>query len=181
MPIIEVLIFRGTGGVLNQAHPYHDEAALVRAGHVGVLGVIDDKTIGFHPTPAAVALAGGERQILEALSNYQAQPGCLQDDTHHFARAAELRGETDGRTTVYIYAVEITQSTLAAIRRWYNDQREAPYNFPDRVGGFQDDQSNCALFWKRFGIPLPVTTGIIRELTNEMSEQGYEVWQPDAS
>lgn len=39
MPINRVLIFRGTGGVYNTNHPYHDEPALVRAGHVKVLGL----------------------------------------------------------------------------------------------------------------------------------------------
>ncbi|MCI0714026.1 MAG: hypothetical protein L0154_27975 [Chloroflexi bacterium] len=53
MPIIQILIFRGTGGVLNKAHPHYSEAVLVRAGHVGMLGVIEDKIIGFHPTPEA--------------------------------------------------------------------------------------------------------------------------------
>ena len=46
MPVIQVLVFRGTGGVYNAEHPYYSEPALVRAGHVGVAGVIDDKIIG---------------------------------------------------------------------------------------------------------------------------------------
>ncbi len=48
MPVIQILIFRGTGGVLNKNRSYYGEPALVRVGHVGVIGVIDDKIIGFH-------------------------------------------------------------------------------------------------------------------------------------
>lgn len=51
MPVIQVVIFRGTGGVLNPDSPYRAEPALVRAGHVGVIGVVEDTIIGFHPTP----------------------------------------------------------------------------------------------------------------------------------
>lgn len=34
MPVIQILIFRGTGGVHNSDDPYYGEPALVRAGHV---------------------------------------------------------------------------------------------------------------------------------------------------
>ena len=80
MPIIRVLIFRGTGGVYNPDHPYHGEPALVRAGHVGVSGVIEGKIIGFHPTSEAAEAIGGEKELLEALKDKQPQPGRLQDD-----------------------------------------------------------------------------------------------------
>ena len=90
------------------------------------------------------------------------------------------RGEP-GRTTVYTYGVEITPETLEEIRAWYNEKREAPYNFPFRDGTFRDGESNCAVFWPLwFGIVLPASTGMIHELTDEMRVEGYRQWNPYA-
>lgn len=181
MPIIQVLIFRGTGGVQNKAHPHYNEPGLVRAGHVGVAGVIEDKIIGFHPTAAAAEQLGSEERLIKALVRHEPQPGRLQDDTAYFERAYELIEATGGRTIVYTYAVEISDETLAAIQSWYNEKKEAPYNFPNRVGQFQEGESNCAVFWRQFDIPLPVVTGSIKALIRIMSEQDYKQWQPKKS
>lgn len=180
MPIIQVLIFRGTGGVYTLNHPYYHEPALVRAGHVGVMGVIDDKIIGFHPTPEATDAAGGEKTLLEALQQKQPQPGRLQDDNAYFERASALAAETNGRTTVYLYEVEISDDTLQQIRSWYNEGKEAPYNFPNDDGLFNTGESNCAMFWVQwFRIPLPKRTGSILELTEKMKLEEYDTWQPN--
>ena len=61
----------------------------------------------------------------------------LQDDNAYFERAVELMAETNGRTTVYQYEVEISEATLANIRSWYNEKKEALYNFPDDEGQFK--------------------------------------------
>lgn len=177
MPVIQVLIFRGTGGVFNVDHPYHDEPALVRAGHVGIAGVIENKIIGFHPTPEAAEAVGGEKELLKALQQKEPQPGRLQADDDYFERAHELRDQTDGRTTVYVYEVEISEETLRQIRSWYNKDKEAPYNFPDDNGQFDDGESNCALFWNRFDIPMPVGTGQIRDIVERMEDEDYEIWK----
>jgi hypothetical protein len=90
------------------------------------------------------------------------------------------RGEP-GRTTVYTYGVEITPETLEEIRAWYNEKREAPYNFPFRDGTFRDGESNCAVFWFfQFGVPIPLDaqTGRIRELTEHMQKERYRTWTP---
>ncbi len=179
MPIIQVLIFRGTGGVYNSQHPYYNEPALVRAGHVGVSGVIDGKIIGFHPTPEVAEAIGGEVTLLKALGERIPHFGCLQDDNAYFERASELIEETDGRTTVYMYEVEISEDTLENIRLWYNEKKLALYNFPDDDGEFQLGESNCAIFWQRFSIPLPVESGNIREIIQIMDEEGYDKWLSD--
>lgn len=179
MPIIRVLIFRGTGGVYNPDHPYHGEPALVRAGHVGVSGVIEGKIIGFHPTTEAAESLGGEKELLEALKDKKPQLGCLQDDNTYFERAMELVKETEGRTAVYFYEVEISENTLQSIRSWYTEKKSALYNFPDDDGQFKQEQGNCALFWQRFSIPLPVVSGNIREIIQIMDEEGYDKWSSD--
>ncbi len=178
MPVIQVVIFRGTGGVYNTDHPYHSEPALVRAGHVGVIGVVANRIIGFHPTPEAAEDAGSEKALLRALKEKIPQPARLQDDNRYFRRAYELseRGE---RTTVYMYEVDIPEDTLNEIRTWYNEQKEALYNFPDDDGQFSEGESNCAVFWLRFKIPLPERTGKIRHLTEKMQREEYDTWQPD--
>lgn len=180
MPIIEVLIFRGTGGIYQSDNPYYDEPALVRAGHVGVRGVIDNTIIGFHPTPEAAAAIGGEDALLDALLDKIPQPSRLQDDDAYFERAYELSDATKGRTTVYMYEVEISEDTLNEIRTWYNESKEALYNFPDADGQFNAGESNCATFWYRFKIPLPQRTGKIKILIKKMSDEGYDTWQPNA-
>jgi hypothetical protein len=180
MSIIQVLIFRGTGGVFKPDNPFYEEPALVRAGHVGVKGAIEDKIIGFHPTPEAAEKIGGEKALLEALGDKQPQPGCLQDDNAYFERAAELMDTTNGRTTVYMYEVEITDETLEAIRSWYDEGKETLYSFPNDDGQFDSNQSNCAIFWQRFGIPLPVRTGLIRDITERMQADNYDIWSKDA-
>ena len=179
MSIIQVVIFRGTGGVYNPHHPHHKEAALVRAGHVGVIGIVDDTIIGFHPTQEAAEAAGGEMVLLETLRENQTQPGRLQDDDTYFKRAYELVEATDGRTTVYTYEVEISEETLSQIRSWYNEGKEALYNFPNDDGQFNKGESNCAIFWQRFSIPLPVVSGNIREIAQVMDEEGYDKWSND--
>ncbi|MDQ7028039.1 MAG: hypothetical protein Q9P44_21055 [Anaerolineae bacterium] len=182
MPIIQVLIFRGTGGVQNKNHSYYSEQALVRAGHVGVMGVIEDKIIGFHPTAEAAEAVGGETALIDALIKHEPQPGCLQDDDVYFERAYELVQETKGRTTVFTYSVEISDETLHDIQSWYNDKKEALYNFPKKDGQFEKWESNCAMFWVEwFRIPLPKRTGSIQLLTDYMRDEEYETWQPNES
>ncbi|MEM9950224.1 MAG: hypothetical protein AAF846_01380 [Chloroflexota bacterium] len=180
MPIIQVVIFRGTGGVYNVDHPYCGEPALVRAGHVGVIGVIKDKIIGFHPTPDATEALGSEKLLLNALKDKVPQPSCLQDDSRYFERAYQLRDATNGRTAVYMYEVEISDKTFDEIRTWYNEGKEALYNFPNDDGQFEDKQSNCAMFWVEwFNIPLPERTGKIRRLTEKMRIEEYDLWHPN--
>lgn len=180
--IIEVLIFRGTGGVRNKSHPYYDEPALVKAGHVGVSGVIEGKIIGFHPTPEAIDAVGGVEALINELAEYKPHPGRLQDDSSYFERAYELIDETNERTTVYTYAVDVPEETLNMIKSWYDDGKEVLYNFPNKEGEFIDPHTNCAMFWTQwFKIPLPVNTGSIQELTDYMKREEYETWQPNES
>lgn len=178
MPQITVLIFRGTGGVFNPDHPYHSEPALVRAGHVGMEGIIPGKIIGFHPTDEAAEAIGGEKLLLEALREHDPQPGCLQDDTAVFERAHALVAQTRGRTTVYMYAVDISQQTLETIKQWYNESQEALYNFPQPDGSFKVGEYNCAMFLNVFNINLPYTTGSIKQIVNDLKLEGYMTWQP---
>jgi len=177
MTIIKVLIFRGTGGVSNKAHRYYGELALVRAGHVGLSGVIEGKIIGFHPTPE-IGEALGEEQLIKSLGDHIAQPGRLQDDTVYFERAYELIEETEGRTRVYEYAVEISEETLLEIQSWYTEGQEAPYNFPYEDGLFAEGEYNCAVFINVFGIPLPAGNGLLSHLIIEMEREGYKQWKP---
>jgi hypothetical protein len=182
VPIIQILIFRGTGGVYNEDHPFYSEPALVRAGHVGVMGIVENKIIGFHPTPEAAEAAGGEKALLNALKQMKPQPGRLQDDDAYFERAFELIEATESRTTVYVYDVEISEETLNQIRSWYNESKEALYSFPNDNGQFAKAQSNCAMFWLTwFNIPLPKQTGSIKDLVEIMKDEEYETWEHNAN
>lgn len=105
MPIIQVLIFRGTGGVYTEDHQYYSEPALVRAGHVGVIGIIEDKIIGFHPTSEAAEVAGDEKALLDALRQKRPQPGRLQDDDAYFERAFQLTEATNATAQQCTYTM----------------------------------------------------------------------------
>lgn len=179
MPIIDVLIFRGTGGVRNKNHPYYDETALVKAGHVGISGVIEGEIIGFHPTPEVINELGGTEALIDELAEYKPHPGRLQNDSVYFERAYELMEETSGRTTIYTYAVDVSDETFNMIKSWYDEGKEALYNFPNTEGKFQNQETNCAIFWTQwFKIPLPLNTGSIKVLTDYMRDEEYETWQP---
>ena len=130
MPVIQIVAFRGAGGLFNEDHTHYKEPGLIRAGHVGLQGVIAGQIIGFSPTPEAAEKLGGEAKLLEALGQYLAQSGRLQDDTAIFRRAHELADKTNGRTTVWEMDVEISEETLQLIREWYNSKRTALYNLP---------------------------------------------------
>lgn len=177
MPTIRLVAFRGTGGVYNDAHPYYNEPALVRAGHVALADVVEGALIGFSPTPDAIQAAGGEEKLLEMLAKRKSQPGCLQDDTAIFERATEL-AEVDKRTTVWQLTIDVDEEILSEIRAWYNERTEALYNFPDEDGKFADGDYNCAVFPSRFKIPLPVMSGSIKLYIQAMRLQGATKWQP---
>jgi hypothetical protein len=167
MPIIGLVAFRGL--------PFSQEPALIRTGHVALSRVIPDVLIGFSPTPSAIEAAGGEMGLFMRLRAGEAQPGCLQDDTAIFLRAREL-SVTDEITTVWELEVEILIETLEAIKEWYNEKREAPYNFPDRFGIFKPNQYNCATFPSLLNIPIPSPNGSLGTYIEAMIENGAHRW-----
>jgi hypothetical protein len=180
MPTIFIVGFRGTGGVTNTRHPHFREPALVRAGHVAIGGVIPDKLIGFSPTPEAIEAAGGELALLELLKEHIAQVGRLQDDTAIFERAKELAAKGE-RTVVWQWEVEVADETVETIKQWYNEKKEAKYNFPDEIDGtFQPDEYNCALFPSVLGMPLPSSDGNVNKYIDEMVSKGAIRWQTNS-
>lgn len=184
MPIIQLVAFRGTGGVINRNSPYFgQEPGLVRAGHVGLKSILADDPeaiIGFSPTPDATNALGGEQDLLDKLvKEHDAQPGCLQDDTAVFERAYELIDETRGRTTVWMLDVEISDDALREIRSWYTEQYTAKYNLPEKEPPeFQEGQYNCATFPAKLNVPIPAATGKLQQYIKYMIEKGAVEWTP---
>src|SRR5262245_10099185 len=136
MPIIGIVAFRGL--------PFSQESGLIRTGHVALAGVVPDRLLGFSPTPSAIEVVGGEIELFKLLRAGKAQPGCLQDDTEVFLRAKEISVLND-ITTVWVLDVEISDQISDTTKEWYNEKREAPYNFPNRYGIFKPNQYNCAI------------------------------------
>ena len=184
MPIIQLVAFRGAGGVINRNSPYFErEPGLIRAGHVGMLGILDDEPetiIGFSPTSDAAEVLGGEQALLDKLvKEHDVQPGCLQDDTAVFERAYELIDETRGRTTVWMLDVEISDDARREIQSWYTKQYTAQYNLPEEEPPeFQNDQYNCATFPSKFNVPIPAMTGKLQQYIKHMIEKGAIEWTP---
>lgn len=176
MPTIQLVAFRGVGGVFNDDHPLHSESALIRAGHVALGNIIGDKLIGFSPTEQALQNAGSENALLEQLKHYVAQEGKLQDDTAIFHRAQAL-AETGERCTVWQLNIDISEEVLETIRQWYNKDKRALYNFPDENGQFETDEYNCATFPQRLGVTIPADTGYVKDYVRAMRLQGATKWQ----
>jgi hypothetical protein len=175
MPTIFIVGFRGTGGLTNPKHQHFSEPALVRAGHVAIGGVIPDKLIGFSPTPEAAEAAGGELALLELLKQHIAQVGCLQDDTAIFERAKELAAK-DEPTTVYKLDIEVSDATFETIKTWYNNKKEAMYNFPNWDDTFEPNEYNCGIFPALLGVPIPSTTGSTTDYVEDMKAKGATKW-----
>ena len=175
MPTIFLLGFRGTGGVTDQENRHFSEPALVRAGHVAIGGVIPDIFIGFSPTPEAAEVAGGELELLKLLKAHIAQPGCLQDDTIVFHRAKKLSADNK-RVTVYKLNIEVSDETLETIKEWYNEKKEAKYNFPNKDGTFEPDEYNCGTFPALLGVPIPSSSGLIESYLQVMKDKGASEW-----
>lgn len=170
MSKITVLYFEGTGNVmLTRQTKYDTEPALIRAGHVGIMGVIPDKIIGFSPTPEAAEKAGGELQLLQLLIDHIPQPGRLQDDTEIFQRAKLLASE-GAPTTVYKFMLDVSESTVDTLKEWYNETKEAQYTFPNFNGSFAENTYNCATFPGLLGVPLPVVEGRIKRLIAKLDQ-----------
>jgi hypothetical protein len=175
MPEIYLVGFRGTGSVTDEESPYFSEPALVRAGHVAIGGVIPDTLIGFSPTPEAAEAAGGELALLKLLKDHIAQHGRLQDDTAVFNRAKALAAQGE-RTTVFKLTIQVSDETFKTIETWYNDQKEAKYNFPNEDDTFEPDEYNCGTFPALLGVPIPSHSGSIKTYIGEMILKGAIEW-----
>jgi hypothetical protein len=176
MPIIRLLAFRGTGGVFDDEHDYYQEAALIRAGHVALADVIENKIIGFSPTPEAAEALGGEQALLEALGEHLAQAGRLQDDTAIFERAQALANQ-GARSQVWELPIEVSDEIFEQIKSWYNEKKEYLYNFPDDEGLFAEGEANCATFPHQLNLPLPANTGLLKRYISAMQEKGAKLWK----
>ena len=179
---IHLIAFRGTGGFDDPK--YEQERALIKAGHVGFQLEGDPVIYGFHPSPEAANVAGGEEKLVVLLKNHVAQPGYIQDDTKTFERAYTLhqRGE---RTEVLELVYEVSEAEFEEIHRklreWYNTKREFQYDFPQEGGGFPEGEYNCATFPQLLGIPIPSQSGLIFQFVAIMRQQGAEAWQPKSN
>jgi hypothetical protein len=167
MPTISIVAFRGLS--------FSKESALIRTGHVALGGVISDKLIGFSPTPQAIEAAGGEMELFKLLRAGKAQPGCLQDDTTVFLRAKEL-STLNKNIEIWELDVEISIEILTTIKAWYNEKREALYNFPDNKGRFEAGQYNCAIFPVVLGVPIPISNGQLYPYVEAMVKNGAFRW-----
>ena len=168
--------FRGTG-FRNEKHK--DEPLLIRAGHVGFYFEDDPNLIfGFHPTEQAVSAIGNDREVINWLKNHRMLEGTLHDDTAIFRRAYEL-AQSGAPTDVWQIAIPVQNNDFNRIReqaeQWYNDGKVFMYSFPPAEP--KTDRDNCATFPRRLGLPLPETTGNLREYIPAIQING-ERWAP---
>lgn len=177
-----LIAFRGTGGFNNPS--YKDEPALIKAGHVGIQFEGDERIFGFHPSPQAESVAGGEEKITDLLKDHIPQPGIVQIDTLIFERAFHLARQGE-RTEVLALTYELPDDTFEkacqTLLQWYNIQKVFWYNFPPIEGSFKEDEYNCATFPQLLGLEIPSKDGVLHNYLNEMREQGAILWKPASS
>jgi hypothetical protein len=73
--------------------------------------------------------------------------------------------------------IEVSEETLDAIKSWYNEKKEYPYNFPNDEGQFAEGEANCATFPHELKIPLPANTGLLKRYISAMQEKGARLWK----
>lgn len=176
MKKIYLIGFRGTG--FRDARFRH-EPALIRAGHVAIaFEGSEEHILGFHPTPEAVAEAGGEEAVIDLLKAKKALDGRLQEDRDIFVRAAELT-QQGARTAVWKLAVEVSDEQFEHIRQqvmtWYTEKKVFLYAFP--ADAPLPDRDNCATFPRRLGLPVLNPIGQIKDYVHVLKTSG-ERWEP---
>jgi hypothetical protein len=175
MKKIYLIGFRGTGF---QDRRYVQEAALIRAGHVGFAFEGDETQIfGFHPTPEAIETVGSDEAAIEWLKAKKPLDGRLQNDYEVFARAAQLALQ-GARTQVFQLAIEVSDEEFERIheraKEWYNQARVFQYAFPSEP--LAQDRGNCATFPRRLGLPLLDPIGQIKDYVRVLEQRG-EMWR----
>lgn len=166
--------FRGAGFRNKQ---YQNEPLLIRAGHVGFYFEDEPERIfGFHPTVEAVNSIGDDAEVIEWLKHHRVLEGTIHDDTLIFHYADEL-ARSDAPTSVWQMAIPLETERYEYIRtqteQWYNDQKVFLYSFPPAEP--KTDRDNCATFPRRLGLPLPESTGNLREYIPALQATG-EPW-----
>ncbi|MEZ4709787.1 MAG: hypothetical protein R3A44_21460 [Caldilineaceae bacterium] len=176
---------------------YADEAALIKAGHVGI-SFDDGKTIfGFHP--AANAVKGlSSAEIIAHLRNRGSYPGQVYDDTAIFLRVHELgqqgalsRGSSNAPgvpLSVYQWRQELPIAQVDQIRNSVLQQLADPsitssrYSFPDKgpTGYFMPPGcNNCATWPSIEGVQIPESSGRLSNYIELLIERGGgAIWTP---
>ncbi len=181
MPTIQIVAFRGTGGLVNADHKYHREPAMVRAGHIAVGGVVPGKLVGFSPTRDALTKAGDEEKLLKQLIEARIpQDGNLKDDTFIFERAHAIAdGDPKAGTEVWQLAQEVNQEIVQKVQNWYNNEIEASYALPFKGSeNFPPNTFNCLTFlFDVIGINPIVRTGYMSIFMPEFKKmKGAILW-----
>ena len=179
MKTIYLIGFRGTSF---QVPEYKAEPALIRAGHVGFAFEDEpDFIFGFHPTPDAIDLVGGEDAAIEWLKENEPLDGALQADHDLFARAYELHRQ-GARTEVWQLAMDVADADYERIRaqalQWYTEKTVFTYAFPERGQPPLPDRDNCATFPRRLALPLPEPTGQLARYMLILETEGTR-WKPE--
>jgi filamentous hemagglutinin len=177
MKYVYLVGFRGTGF---RSERYQDEPLLIRAGHVGFYFEDEPGRIfGFHPTEQAVNAVGDDQAVINWLKRHRVLEGRLHNDTAIFHRAYEL-AQSGALTVVWQMAIPLEDKRYDQIReqaeQWYNDNRVFMYSFPPAEP--KADRDNCATFPRKLGLPLPESTGNLREYIPALQANG-ELWSPE--
>lgn len=180
MKKVYLIGFRGTG--FRDAQ-FSQEAALIRAGHVGISFEGEkNRVFGFSPTTEASQAVGDDTAVIEWLKEHNTLPGALQDDTAIFIRADTL-AQQGARTQVWQMVITLEDEAFERIRQqvlqWYNEGTTFTYVFPRQGEEPLADRDNCATFPLRLGLPLPEPSGQLVKYMSALSSAG-ERWTPQA-
>lgn len=190
---IELVGFRGIDFKI-EGGKYADEAALIKAGHVGV-SFDSGKTIyGFHPSAEATKYLS-EAEVIGRLRAGESFADQVYDDTDIFRHAHDLglQGAVDrsgNPLRVYSWKQRVSREDAAAIRASVLRQVQDPsqtitrYSFPipsQSGGGYTMPHgcSNCATWPGIEGLRIPEQSGRLSEYIDILIElAGGNIWTP---
>jgi hypothetical protein len=160
------------------------ESSLIRAGHVGIQLEGDPVIYGFHPTPEAIALIGGEDAVLDWLVGRHILDGAVFDDTAIFRRARELARTYQAPTTVYTLEYQLSDAEFdtiqAQLQEWHHTGEIFPYSWPERRNRpMLPDRDNCGTFPRRLGLAISETTGRMGLYIKAMIAGGAIEWESE--
>jgi hypothetical protein len=175
---ISIFGFRGAGGVNDLLAPDAPHPYSV-TGHVGYSFDGGETIYGFGPKVPENMSAF---DAVQSLKNKASYPGQVTNDTEVFRSVAEhpLESRGGGLQTVVEQKIPVSQEQFDAIKAQHdaagvnNPMGDVLYGFPGPDG----ESFNCATYPSKLGIPIPETSGNLRNYMPALEEKG-QPWSPE--
>jgi hypothetical protein len=172
---------RGTYEMLKSRKIKH---AYLYTGHVGFSFDGGETIWAFSPHAEGMSAV----EVVESLRdkvNKANYPGKIKNDRGFFELVAskeevKLFNRSGDPMTVLKLDITVSAEEFQAIQKRFSafptesPLSSSPYTFPP----FTKNEANCATFPAKVGVPMPDSSGQVKELIKKMKEQGAKPWKP---